>query len=35
MHLLTNEPKAVRYFENTRKPLTEAIFLSQHIISNH
>ena len=32
---LTHQPKAVRYFEITLKPLTEIVFLSLHIISNH
>ena len=35
MFSLKHYPKAVRSFENTLKPLTEIIFLSSHIVSNH
>ena len=33
MYSLTHQPKAIRYFENILKPLTEIIFLSQHLFS--
>ena len=35
MYLFKSLAKAVLYFENTRKPLTEVIFLSQHVINIH